>query len=251
MAGRRALTPTEERILLATVRRLRPRERALITTQWFTGFRISEVLSLKVGQVQRDGAILPRIGIAPRHLKGHYGTTRSIPVLPELERALKSHLHWLNLKYAVGRDTPVFPSQKLTSDGALQPIQRARAAAIIKGALLRAGIPNDRLGTHSLRKTFARSVYEQSGNDIMVLRCALGHSDVSVSQRYLEVSEDAVNAAIARCDFTRRPRKAPSLSTPIPKPKASPRPRKPSPKPLLPHPDNQLLLFPASTEAAA
>ena len=250
MAGRRPLTNNEERALLTTVRKLSSRDRALVTTQWFTGFRISEVLSLKVSQVSRDGAILPRIGVAPRHLKGCRGTTRSIPVLPELERALTRHLWWLRLRFEIRPDMPLFPSQKVGAAGEVRPIQRSRAAKVIKSAFELAGIMDDgRLGTHTLRKTWARSVYEHSGKDFLILRNALGHSDVSVSQRYLEVSEDAVNAAIARCDFTRRPRKAPALPTPIPKPRASPRPRKPSPESV--SPDTQLLLFPANTEAAA
>ena len=45
MAGRRSLTPLEERMPLAVVRDL-----SFITAQWFTGFRISKILSLKAGQ---------------------------------------------------------------------------------------------------------------------------------------------------------------------------------------------------------
>ena len=90
---------------------------------------------------------------------------------------------------------------------------------IIKAAFAAAGIENDgRLGTHTLRKTFARSVYKNSGNDLMVLKGALNHSDVSVTQKYLDVGEDAVAAAIARCDFTRGPRKVRALPLPQPTP---------------------------------
>ena len=52
--------------------------------------------------------------------------------------------------------------------------------------------------------TRARNVYRNSGNDIMILMAALNHSDVSVTQKYLEADEDEVMAAIQRCDFTRR-----------------------------------------------
>ena len=88
---------------------------------------------------------------------------------------------------------------------------------IIMDAFARAGVQNDgRLGTHTLRKTFARRVYEYSGKDLMVLKAALGHSDVSVTQHYLDADEDAVAAAIALCDFTRGPRKpAPVVAPPL------------------------------------
>jgi hypothetical protein len=53
MAGRRALTKDEEQKLLALLPELSPRDRGLVTTQWMTGFRISEVLSLTYGSVLR------------------------------------------------------------------------------------------------------------------------------------------------------------------------------------------------------
>lgn len=92
MAGPSALSPLEERMLLSIVRELPPRDRCLITAQWFTGFRISEILSLTVGSVLWSGKIVSKIGVAPRNMKGGYGRTRWILVLPELNRALFSYL---------------------------------------------------------------------------------------------------------------------------------------------------------------
>jgi site-specific recombinase XerC len=83
MAGRRSLNNEKERQLLQVVRALNLRDRALVTTQWLTGFRISEVLSLTVGSVYRAGQVVDKIGATPRNLKGHYGRTRWVPVLSE------------------------------------------------------------------------------------------------------------------------------------------------------------------------
>lgn len=207
MAGRRPLSREEERKLLRVVRRLCPRDRALITTQWWTGFRISEILSLTLAHVMRDGALLPKIGIRPAHLKGGYGTTRWVPVLPELARALDRQIAWLARHYDLVPELPLFPSRQRDGDGHVKSICRAQADTIIDVAFTHTGIVNDgRLGTHSLRKTFARRVYENSGHDLMILKRALNHSDVVVTQRYLEVDEDLVFDAIRRTDFTRRPR---------------------------------------------
>jgi integrase len=90
-------------MLLSVVRELSPRDRCLITAQWFTGFRISEILSLTVGSVLRNGAIVSKIGVAPRNMKGGYGRTRWIPVLPELNRALGSYLGWLRRRLELRR----------------------------------------------------------------------------------------------------------------------------------------------------
>lgn len=70
MAGRRLLTPAEERQLLRVTRELAPRDRAIITAQRMTGFRISEILSLTVGSVLRDETNVD----APRHMKDKRGT---------------------------------------------------------------------------------------------------------------------------------------------------------------------------------
>ncbi len=205
MAGRRPLTPLEERMLLSVVRELPPRDRCLITAQWFTGFRISEILSLTVGSVLRNGEIVSKIGIAPRNMKGGYGRTRWIPVLPELHRALFSYLGSLRQRFELRPDMPLFISREGDESGNLRPLTRESARRIMHEAFAAAGIENDgRLGTHTLRKTWARKVYHNSGNDIMILKAALNHSDVAVTQKYLEADEEDVMAAISKCDFTRK-----------------------------------------------
>ena len=211
MAGRRPLTAIEERQLLKVTRRLCPRDRALVTSQWLTGFRISEILSLKLGDIVRGGVLVEKIGIAPRNMKGGYGKTRWVPVLPELQRALDSYFGWLRRRIILHPNLPVFDSRVSQQDGSPKAIGRERARLIIKRAFAAAGIMDDgRLGTHSLRKTWVKHVYKNSGNCLMTLRAALNHSSVEVSQAYLAVEEDDVLKAIRGCDFTRKPRSKPT-----------------------------------------
>ena len=207
MAGCRSLTRPEERKLLPVVRSLSPRDRCLITTQWFTAFRISETAALTVGHVWRNGSVVQDIALAPRHLKGGRGRTRRVPVSPELRRALVRHLWWLRLKYTLSPDLPLFPSRQTGDDGMVRPITRVQAYLIIKSAFAKAGIENDgRLATHTLRKTVARNSYARC-KDPLILRDLLGHADVGTTQLYLETSADAVRETLLGCDFTRRPRK--------------------------------------------
>jgi hypothetical protein len=42
----------------------------------------------------------------------------------------------------------------------------------------------------------------------MVLKAALHHSDVSITQKYLESDSSLVDAAIRKCDFSRHRTKA-------------------------------------------
>jgi integrase len=66
-----------------------PRDGCLLTCQWMTGFRISEVLRIAVGTVLKAGEIVPKIGLAPCQMKGGYGKTRWVPVVPKLRRAIE------------------------------------------------------------------------------------------------------------------------------------------------------------------
>lgn len=208
MAGRRSLTQDEERRLLRAVRAMEPRDRALVTAQWMTGFRISEVLSWTVGTVMRNGALVSKIGLPPRNMKGGYGKTRWVPLLPELHRALESYIGWLERRLVLTPDLPLFLSRECDAEGNARPLSRDMARYIIRGAFARAMIEDDgRLGTHTLRKTWARKVYEASGHDILVVSAGLNHSSIAITQKYLEPDEEEVMAAMMSCDFTRGPRK--------------------------------------------
>lgn len=214
MAGRRPLTPEEERRFLHVARGVEPRDRLLVTMQWQTGFRISETLSLTVGSVMRDGTVLDVIGVAPRHLKGRRGTTRRVPLLPESRRALEAYLGHLGRGLILTPDLPLFLSRKGNPDGTVRPLSREAARRIVMGVFEAAGIKDDgRLGTHTLRKTWASNVYASGDHDIMLLKAALGHKNVSTTQRYLEVDGEAVMAAIRGVDFTRRARRQNPVST--------------------------------------
>ncbi len=193
---------------MRAVRAMGPRDRALVTAQWMTGFRISEVLSWTVGTVMRNGALVSKIGLPPRKMKGGYGKTRWVPLLPELNRALESYLGWLQRRLILSADLPLFMSRENDAEGNARALSRDMARHIVKDAFARAGIEDDgRLGTHTLRKTWARKVYEASGHDILVVSAGLNHSSIAITQKYLEPDVEEVMAAMMSCDFTRSPRK--------------------------------------------
>lgn len=201
----RSLSPEEERHLIKRVRKLEPRDRALITAQLFLGFRISEILSLAVGHVLHNGRIRERVSLPPRFLKGGYGGTRSVPIGPELRRALERYLVVRSRKERLEADAPLFLSRERGQGRAPKALCRSSAEKLIKGALI-AIAPNDPQGlsTHALRKTFASRIYEDSGHDLLCVREALGHSSVAVTQLYLPVNRGKVDALILKRDRTRK-----------------------------------------------
>lgn len=222
MPGRRPLSHEEELRLVRAARALDSRSRLLVTMGWLTGLRLSEILKLRVDSVCRGYELREMLGVAPRNMKGGRGPTRWIPILPELQRALACHLAHLRRRYELTADTPIFISRNSGPDETHQPLGREAARRVLNRAFAAAGIEDDgRLGSHTLRKTWSKKVYEAGGNDIMLLKAALNHRDVSTTQRYLEPDAAAVLAAMRCVDFTRRPRRPEAPNTvPLPQPVA-------------------------------
>ena len=84
-------------------------------------------------------------------------------------------------------------------------MNRQTAHEMPKKAFETAGL-NGKLATHSLRKSFAQTVYEESG-DIYLVKELLGHRDVFTTQKYLGVSyataRETVEAIALRSEHDR------------------------------------------------
>jgi integrase len=185
MAGARALSHPESDALIGALRC--DRDRLLVLAGQHLGLRISELLSLTVGMVANGLTPRSEITIPRRNFKGSkryrgiHG--RTIPTHSDLRSALA---FWL-ANFPGGQPAPnqfLFPSRK----GSNQPIGPRQAWCAIKTAALAAGLDASRISTHSLRKTFARELYELSGHDIRACQVCLGHADGDLRStvRYLE-----------------------------------------------------------------
>ena len=90
-------------------------------------------------------------------------------------------------------DEVLFKSRK----GPNRAITVGHAWEIIKTAARELG-HNDRVATHSMRKTFARAIYDNSGHDLILTQRALGHRAVSSTSSYLESTDEEVTEAVLR-----------------------------------------------------
>lgn len=59
----------------------------------------------------------------------------------------------------------------------------------------------DNIGTHSFRKMFATTAYEQNNHNLELVKELLNHASVATTQRYIRVSQQAINQASATIDF--------------------------------------------------
>ena len=81
-------------------------------------------------------------------------------------------------------------NSKRSTDGARSGCPGRTAHDVLKAAFEMAGL-NGHLATHSLRKSFAQRLYEQTG-DIFAVQEMLGHKSVVTTQKYLGVNYASV-----------------------------------------------------------
>ncbi len=199
MATTTAFSPEEERAILSVLSEFPARDQLIIVAALRTGFRVSELLSLRIGDVWAGNAPRSSITIERRHLKGGRGPhcrnvrSRTVPVTGTVRDALAAYVA-PRVACGASPDAPLFLSR--SKGGALS---RWQANAILARVLERAGIAADRChGMHSCRKTLARSLYQRTGHDLRLVQRVLGHRYSSTTESYLAIADgEAFSALLA------------------------------------------------------
>ena len=198
MAGMRDYTDAELEMILKSFRgRYQLRDRCFFEMALQMGLRVSEMLSLSVGQVYQYGKVVDEVSIERKHMKGGKAgkaSCRTIPLFPETHSHILAWLQrlagMLNLEAskAIDPSTSLFLSRVHNKDGSPRAIARETAWRIIK-AIARENELSGKVGTHSTRKTLARKVYSWS-NDIPVVQRILGHRSLASTEAYLKSLTD-------------------------------------------------------------
>jgi site-specific recombinase XerD len=187
MKGMRPLTDEEITLVGKSFSgKFASRNKALFILGVRTGFRVSELLSLKVGDVLQRGSIVDRVAVRRGSMKGK-AEGRTVVLHNEAKSVL--------LTYLKGDDTrpdmPLFPSQKAPSE----PISRQQVWDILQDAYEANGLTGQ-LGTHAMRKSFAGRMYKLLNHDLLSTQKALGHKSLASTVSYLSFEQSAVDAAI-------------------------------------------------------
>ena len=146
--------------------------RAALTTAYAAGLRASEVVGLKVANIDSS-----RMVIRVEHGKG--GKDRYIMLSVQLLSILRTYWrlarpeHWL------------FPGREVS-----KPIDVQVLYAACRSARAAAGI-DKRVTVHTLRHSFATHLLE-SGTDIRIIQVLLGHASLSTTTRYTQVSNGLI-----------------------------------------------------------
>jgi site-specific recombinase XerD len=191
MAGMRDYTDAElELVRKSFGGRYALRDRAYFEMALQMGLRVSEMLSIRVGQIYQYGKVVEEVSIDRKHMKGGKAgkaSGRTIPLFPETHPHL---LAWLQRLAAMLKvelkdldpSTPLFCSRVRNPDGSRRAIARETAWRIIKG-IARDNEFSGKVGTHSTRKTLARKVFTWS-KDIRVVQRILGHKSLQSTEAY-------------------------------------------------------------------
>jgi integrase len=166
------------------------RDQALFLLGVKSGFRISELLSLQVGDVWRGQQVVERVTVHRRHMKRQL-EGRTVLLHPEARAALAAWLAELQAAKPCPAATYVFQSRR----HALRILREVYDANELTGPL----------GTHAMRKTFANQVYQHlcarraAGEAVDPFRLtskALGHRSLTSTDGYLSFLEADIEAAI-------------------------------------------------------
>ncbi|MEN9597611.1 MAG: hypothetical protein RL236_2045 [Pseudomonadota bacterium] len=172
------------------------RERALLTLGFSTGYRISELLSLKVSDVCTNGVIHNHINVKASNSKTKVG--RTVLLNSDAKKALTRLIEWLSAK-GLDNTTALFVSRKHVNGFAA--ITRQQAGRLLKDLFALVGAIGSSYSTHSMRKTFAKAIYDATGGKIELVQIALGHKSITSTVNYLSFNTSSIDHAIHAMEF--------------------------------------------------
>lgn len=174
----KSLTETEvEQLLMAPdiETSLGLRDRAMLETLYATGLRVSELVSLRLDQLNlRQGVV---------RITGKGDKERLVPLGEEAVYWVQKYLaHARQDLFPHRPDATLFPSSRG------QRMQRQTFWHAIRRYGVKAGIKG-RISPHVLRHAFATHLLNH-GADLRVVQMLLGHSDISTTQIYTHVARE-------------------------------------------------------------
>ena len=162
------------------------RDHAMLEVLYGAGLRVSELVGLPRGALDRRGGWLRVVG------KGR--VERMVPLGEPALEAVARYLEngWPALARAAKREPAAL---FLTRRG--RAMTRQNFFTRLRAIARRAGVASDRVSPHVLRHAFATDLLE-GGADLRVVQTLLGHADLSTTQIYTHVSRARLRETVER-----------------------------------------------------
>lgn len=186
MANKKTLALTNEtyRLIIQTIqigfeydenKKFKPNERlaTILTLEANLGLRISDILHLHLNDIVKDGDRY-RLDIVEQKT----GKVRTFTVPNEILMYIQNYA----LNNNIRREAKLFD----LSERAIQ-----KQLKIVTDYLNLDGI-----GTHSFRKYFATTIYQENDYNIELVRTLLQHSSSTVTQRYIGIQQKEIEQAL-------------------------------------------------------
>lgn len=178
------LTPPEmDAILKApdTTEKTGLRDRAILECLYATGVRVSEVVGLKINDVNLENSFIRCIGKGDKE--------RIVPIGRQAIAACREYLKKVRAKAAAKTDHFFIGSRR-------QGLTRQFVWQMIKKYARQTGIQKP-IRPHTFRHSFATHLLER-GADLRIVQELLGHADISTTQIYTHVSRDRLKSVHAQ-----------------------------------------------------
>jgi integrase/recombinase XerD len=158
------------------------RDAAMIQLMYASGLRVSELVSLRIGDVDTKSGVVSVLG------KG--GKRRLVPIGEVALAHVAAYVAGARSRRAKPNETTLFLSPRggaLSRQGYWKLLKRyARGAGVMTP-----------LSPHKLRHSFATHLL-RGGADLRAVQAMLGHADLGTTEIYTHVAQDHVRAAHAR-----------------------------------------------------
>ncbi len=154
------------------------RDRAMIEVLYATGLRVSELVSLKLNDLNLQRGYLTAFG------KG--GKQRIVPMGQTSLELVAKYLGTGRGAILKGRSSPyLFVTARGTK------MSRQNFWSMLKRYALRAGVDRKKIKPHIIRHSFATHLLE-GGADLRVVQEMLGHADISTTQIYTHITTESL-----------------------------------------------------------
>jgi len=182
------LSPEEVSRLLAATTNIK--HKAALSLTYATGLRSSEVVSLKLTDIDSDRMVI-------RVEQGKGKKDRYVILSPNLLETLREWWRAARKKGWMHSGQPwLFPGYRGRHMSGRQLYRLTRMAAA------RAGITK-RVGVHTLRHSFATHLLEQK-TDIRIIQVLLGHKKLDTTALYTRVAISTIGQVTSPLDFLRK-----------------------------------------------
>jgi len=151
------------------------RDKAMLELLYATGLRVSELVGLKLGDINLERGYLIVMGKGSKE--------RAVPLGETALAALSRYLSAGRSALLKGNDTDI-----LFISSRRRGMTRQMFWMRIKHYTVKAGIGRN-ISPHTLRHSFATHLLD-NGADLRAVQAMLGHSDISTTQIYTQVSRE-------------------------------------------------------------